>query len=473
MRPITSVGSINGVEGRQGRKVDARTTASDAETGTVVLETTKQVSEAPGSDAVAERWSWVEASIWSERMLAALEEGVQGGKWFSLIDKVYRPKTLRRAWQQVASKGGASGVDRQSIEDFARHAERYLEELGEALRAGTYRAQAVREVQIPKGAGHWRRLGIPTIKDRIVQTAMKLTIEPIFEQEFLTMSYGFRPQRGCKDALRAVDQALKAGHCWVVDADIASYFDSIPHEALMHRIEQRISDGRVLELLRQWLETGALAQMHEWTPMRGTPQGAVISPLLANVYLHELDLQMDRGGYRMVRYADDFVILCDSQAQAQSALEQVQVWMHAHGLQLHPQKTRIGDCRVPGEGFDFLGYRFEAGRRYVSRKSLRAFKDRVRQQTRRTRGQSLKAVIETLNPMLRGWFNYFKHAHVYTFSGLDGFIRRRLRAILRQHARRPGRGMTHADHQRWPNAYFAERGLFTLKPAHAQASQSR
>jgi RNA-directed DNA polymerase len=438
-----------------------------------VLETTKQGSEAPGREAVTERWSWVEASIWNERMLAALEQGVQGGKWFSLIDKVYRPKSLRRAWQQVASKGGASGVDRQSREDFARHAERYLEELGESLRTQRYRAQAVREVQIPKGAGQWRRLGIPTIKDRIVQTAMKLVIEPIFEKEFLANSYGFRPRRGCKDALRAVDQALRAGHCWVVDADIAHYFDSIPHAELMQRLAQRISDGQILALLEQWLESGVLGALREWTPMRGTPQGAVISPLLANAYLHELDQQMEECGYRMVRYADDFVILCETQAQAQAALVQVQAWMHAQGLQLHPQKTRIGDCRVPGEGFDFLGYRFEAGRREVRRKSLRAFKDRVRQQTPRAGGQSLKCVIDTLNPLLRGWFNYFKHAHVYTFSRLDGFIRRRLRAVLRHHAHRPGRGKTHADHQRWPNAYFAERGLFTFMPAHAAASQSR
>jgi RNA-directed DNA polymerase len=438
-----------------------------------VSETAKQVSEAPGSAAVTERWSWVEASIWSERMLAALEKGVQGGKWFSLIDKVYSLRTLHSAWQQVARRGGASGVDGQSIEGFARHAEQYLKELSESLRAGTYRAQAVREVQIPKGAGQWRGLGIPTIKDRIVQRAMKLVIEPIFEKEFLESSYGFRPRRSCKDALRCVDQGLKAGHCWVVDADIARYFDSIAHEALMQRIEQRISDGRVLALLRQWLQCGVLGQMRTWQPTSGTPQGAVISPLLANVYLHELDVQMHREGYRMVRYADDFVILCDTQAQAQEALERIRAWMQTHGLQLHEQKTRLGDCRVPGEGFDFLGYRFEAGRREVRRKSLRAFKDRIRQHIPRTSGKSLERVIATLNGMLRGWFNYFKHAHVHTFSRLDGFIRRRLRAMLRRHEHRPGRGRTREDHQRWPNVYFAERGLFTLLPAHVQACQSR
>lgn len=406
-------------------------------------------------------------------MLATLEQGVRGGKWFSLIDKVYRPQTLQQAWRRVASKGGASGVDRQSIEHFAQGAERYLEELSEALRTGTYRAQAVRGVEIPKGSGGTRRLGIPTIKDRIVQTAVKMVIEPIFEQEFWPTSYGFRPQRGCKDALRAVDEALRAGHCWVVDADIARYFDSIPHEALMRCVEQRISDGRILQLLEQWLAQQVLMQLQCWTPMSGTPQGAVISPLLANVYLHDLDVQLSRRGYRMVRYADDFVVLCDTQSEAQRAFEQVQAWMQAHGLQLHAQKSRIGDCRIPGCGFEFLGYRFEGGRREVRRKSLQALKDRIRKHTRRRGGKSLAQVMEVLNPMLRGWFGYFKHAHIHTFGRLDGFIRRRLRALLRAHARRAGRGATRADHQRWPNAYFTERGLFTLLPAHAQACQSR
>lgn len=436
-------------------------------------EATKQVSKAPGSEAVTERWSWVEASIWNERMLAALEEGVRGGKWFSLIDKVCRPETLRRAWQRVASKGGASGVDRQSIESFARHAEKYLEELAEALRTQKYVAQPVRAVKIPKEGGQWRRLGIPAIKDRIVQTAVKMVIEPIFEHEFGSCSYGFRPGRGCKDALRAVDQALKEGHCWVVDADIASYFDSIEHAALMERIERRISDGRVLALLRQWLGQRVLEEMREWTPISGTPQGAVISPLLANVYLHDMDVQLERSGYRVVRYADDFVILCDTQVEAQAALEEVRAWMQANGLQLHSEKTRIGDCREPGQGFEFLGYRFEAGRRDVRRKSLGALKDRIRAHTGRSGGRSLKRVIDTLNPMLRGWFGYFKHAHPHTFEHLDGFIRRRLRSILRSYAHRRGRGMTRADHQRWPNAFFLSHGLFTMHAAHAQICQSR
>jgi RNA-directed DNA polymerase len=300
-----------------------------------------------------------------------------------------------------------------------------------------------------------------------------MVIEPIVEQEFLACSYGMRPQRGCKDALRAVDEALKAGHCWVVDADIRDYFGSIPHEPLMQTVEHWISDGRVLGLLRQWLSQQVLEQMRGWTAVSGVQQGAVISPLLSNIYLHEFDQHMSERGYRLVRYCDDFVILCDSQSEAQEAYEQVQAWMEKHALQLHPQKSRIGDCRIPGEGFDFLGYRFEAGRREVRRKSLRALKDRIRSHTRRNCGKSLRQVIDTLNPLLRGWFGYFRHAHIYTFKALDGFVRRRLRALLRTHERRPGRGTARADQQRWPNVYFAERGLFTLQPAHAAVRQSR
>lgn len=406
-------------------------------------------------------------------MLAALEKGVKGGKWFSLIDKVYRLETLELAWQRVSSKGGAGGVDGQSVESFGRHAQEYLKELSEALRTGSYRAQAVRGVSIPKAEGKWRKLGIPTIKDRIVQTAVKMVIEPIFEHEFLACSHGMRPKRSCKDALRAVEEGLAGGYCWVVDADITDYFGSIPHVPLMKQVEHWISDGRVLELLQQWLSQQVLEQMREWTPESGTPQGAVISPLLSNIYLHEFDQHMCERGHRLVRYCDDFVILCASQSEAQEAYAQVQEWMAKHGLQLHPQKSRVGDCRICGEGFDFLGYRFEAGRRQVRRKSLRKLKDGIRGHTRRSGGKSLRQVIDTLNPLLRGWFEYFKHAHVYTFKALDGFIRRRLRAILRVHQRRPGRGRTRADNQRWPNAYFAERGLFALQPAHAAARQSR
>jgi RNA-directed DNA polymerase len=263
------------------------------------------VGTTQGAETRGRDWSWVEASVWNERMLAALENGVKGGRWFSLIDKVYRAETLRAAWQKVKANAGAAGVDGQSVERFAARAERYLEELSTALKRGTYRPQPVRRVEIPKGGGKFRPLGIPVVKDRIVQTALKFVLEPIFEREFLKMSYGFRPGLGCKDALREVEGLLREGYTFVVDADLKSYFDTIAHARLMERVEEKVSDGRVVELIEAFLKQDIVKEMERWTPTGGTPQGAVISPLLANLYLHPLDGQMQQKGYRMVRYADD------------------------------------------------------------------------------------------------------------------------------------------------------------------------
>jgi RNA-directed DNA polymerase len=406
-------------------------------------------------------------------MVSALGNGVKGGKWFSLIDKVIRPATLEIAWQRVARNKGAAGVDGQSVERFSFQADRYLSELQVSLENGSYQPSPVKRVEIPKADGKTRPLGIPTVKDRIVQTALKMVIEPIFEVQFRPGSYGFRPGRGCKDALREVDRLLKAGCTHVVDADLKSYFDTIPHERLMTRVAGSISDGRVLALIESFLHQEIMADVARWRPEAGTPQGAVLSPLLANLYLHPLDLLMEQGGWRMVRYADDFVILCASEAEAQAALRQVTAWVAANGLMLHPDKTRIGDSREPGQGFDFLGYRFEAGRRFVRDKSLRAFKDKLREKTSRSRGDSLGRIIADLNPLLRGWFGYFKHARPRLFRRLDQLIRRRLRAVLRKQDKRPSMGQSEADHRRWPNAFFADHGLFTLHAAHATARYPR
>jgi RNA-directed DNA polymerase len=395
-------------------------------------------------------------------MVSALENGVKGGRWFSLIDKVYAPAVLEAAWEKVWANDGAAGVDGQSLERFVAGAEQYLTELATALREGTYRPQPIRRVEFPKGDGKTRPLGIPTVKDRIVQTAVKFVLEPIFEATFHPSSYGFRPGRGCHDALREVAGLIEEGYTFAVDADFASYFDTIPHERLMQRVEERVSDGRILALLRSWLAQDILAGMQRWTPTEGTPQGAVISPLLANIYLHPLDQWMAARGYRMVRYADDFVVLCKSREEAEAALAEIRVWVAENSLRLHPDKTHIGDCRQKGQGFEFLGYRFEAGRRWVRKKSMTRFRDRIRERTRRTQGQSLERIIASLNPMLKGWFGYFKHANPYTFIVLDRLIRRRLRAILRKQDKRPGIGRSHADHQRWPNAFFAQAGLLAL-----------
>lgn len=431
------------------------------------------VSARTTQGAEARDWSWVEACVWTDRMVSALENGVKGGRWYSLIDKVAALGTLEVAWERVQANDGAAGVDRQSIERFEANAQQYLTELATALREGTYRPQPIRRVEIPKGDGRTRPLGIPTVKDRIVQTAAKFVLEPIFEATFRPQSYGFRPGRGCRDALREVAQLIADGYTYVVDADLESYFDSIPREQLMQRVEERVSDGRILGLLRSWLEQDILHGMQRWTPTAGTPQGAVISPLLANIYLHPLDELMAACGYRMVRYADDFVVLCESREQADAALATIHAWVTENGLRLHPNKTHVGDCLVKGRGFEFLGYRFEAGQRFVRKKSLDRLKDTIRAKTSRSRGDSLACIVVDLNRTLRGWFRYFRHAHPRTFIVLDKFVRRRLRAVLRKQDKRPGFGTTYDDHQRWPNDFFANARLLALHSAWQDARCSR
>ncbi len=242
---------------------------------------------------------------------------------------------------------------------------------------------------------------------------------------------------------------------------------------LWHGSRAKIIDGKVLDLIRGWLTADILKGLERWTPTQGSPQGAVISPLLANIYLDPLDKLMAALGFRMVRYADDFVILCRTREDADAALAEVQAWVSANGLTLHPTKTHVGDCRVPGQGFEFLGYRFEAGRRFVRKKSMDKLKDSIRDKTRRTCGQSLERVIAELNPVLRGWFGYFKQAHPTTFSDLDGFIRRRLRSLLAKQNKRTHVGFSINIHRLWPNAYFANAGLFALHTAWQTARQSR
>ena len=413
---------------------------------------------------------WVEPTVWTERMLTALEQGVKGGKWFSLIDKVHPERTLRAAYTQVAANEGAAGVDHVTIEMFAEHLDEDLKRLSEQLRTGTYRPQAIRRHYIPKpGTQEKRPLGIPTVRDRVVQTAVRMVVEPIFEYEFAEQSYGFRPGRGCKDALRRVDELLKSGFTYIVDADLKSYFDTIPHDRLMTLMGQKVSDGRVLNLIEAFLKQGVMDGLREWTPETGSPQGAVISPLLSNVYLNPLDHQMAQEGYEMVRYADDFVILCRSREEAERALAMVQEWVATAGLTLHPTKTRIVNALE--DHFDFLGYRFAKGTRVPRPKSLQKLKDTIRAKTKRSSGKCLRAIIAELNPTLRGWFGYFKHSHRWTFENLDKWIRMRLRSILRRRQNKRGRGRG-SDHQRWPNAFFADHGLYSLKVAHELARQS-
>jgi RNA-directed DNA polymerase len=419
---------------------------------------------------VRARWAWTEPSIWTDRMLTALETGVKGGIWFSLMDKVFSDRNLFSAYSKVAANGGAAGVDKVTVESFTRDLTRNLEKLVSQLKDGSYRPQAVRRVHIPKpGSKETRPLGIPTVRDRVVQGAVRHVLEPIFERDFAEHSYGFRPERGCKDALRRVDQLLKQGYRYVVDADLKSYFDSIPHDKLLDRLRQKVADSRVLELVQAFLKAGILDGLAQWTPESGAPQGAVLSPLLSNVYLDPLDHLMAQAGFEMVRYADDFVILCRTREEAERALALVQAWTTDHGLVLHPTKTRIADAVI--DGFEFLGYRFVKHRRFPRRKSLDKFKDAIRGKTRRANGHSLHFIITDVNFTLRGWFEYFKHSYRTTFADLDGWVRMRLRSIMRKRAGLRGRGRG-ADHQRWPNRFFSKQGLVSLQTAHALTSQS-
>lgn len=420
-------------------------------------------------EALSQRWPWVERSIWTDRMLRSLERGIEGGKWFALMDKVYRIANLQNAFNQVWSNGGSAGIDGQSVKAFEAQEEQQLQQLSQELKSGTYRPRAVKRVWIPKaGSNEKRPLGIPVVRDRVVQTALRNVIEPIFERDFAEQSYGFRPRRGTKDALRRVQELLNQAHHWVVDADIKGYFDSINHRQLMAKVGTKISDGRVLELIESYLKVGVMEQCKGWEASeQGTPQGGVISPLLANIYLDKLDWIISNAGMQMVRYADDLVVLCTSQIQAQSALTLISEWIQEAQLQLHPQKTKIIDATQPG-GFEFLGYHFERGYKWPRQKSVLKVREAVRKHTGRTNGQSFEYTIARLNPILRGWYNYFRHGKVHTLGNLDGWVRGRLRSILRKRTKRKGKAKGGPDHRRWPNRFFEEAGLFNLSTAHAQ-----
>jgi len=416
------------------------------------------------------RWAWVEPSAWTDRMLTALERGVKGGKWFSLIDKVASPHVLRAAFRRAESNGGAAGVDHVTIEQFKSNLEQELEKLSHSLLSGTYRPQAILRRWIPKLGEGRRPLGIPTVRDRVVQGALRSVLEPIFEQDFAPHSYGFRPGRGCRDALRQVQSLLDQGHTWVVDADFQSYFDTIRYETLLALVSHKVSDGRTLSLLEAFLHQRIVEGVQGWTPTSGTPQGAVISPLLANIYLDPLDHLLASAGFSVVRYADDLVILCRSEAEAWQALERLKEWTSAAGLSLHPEKTCLVDATQAG-GFEFLGYHFKQGEKWPRKKSLERLKARIRGLTKRNNGHSLSEIITRLNSVLRGWFGYFKHSHRFVFERLDRWIRVRLRSILRRRSGRRGRSRG-GDNVRWPIHFFAGQGLYSLQEAHVQARQS-
>ena len=388
-----------------------------------------------------------------------------------LIDKVCSKHNLRVAFERVKKNGGSAGVDHQTIERFESRREENLDHLAQSLRDGSYQPQALKRAWATKpGQKEKRPLGVPIVRHQVAQTALLQVLEPIFERDLAKHSYGFRSGRGCQDALHRVEALLKTGYTWVVDADLRSYFDTIPHSPLQDLVKAKVSDHRLLDRWDDYLKQGVMETVKPWTPVPGTPQGVVISPWLSNIYLDPLDQLMSEAGFEMVRSADDFVILGRSPAEAQDALEVVQQWTVSAGLTLHPDKTQIVDATQPG-GFGFLGYHLERGHRWLRRKSLKRFKGAIRAKTRRSNGYSLEAIVLDVNRVLKGWLEYFKHSHKTTFSRLTSWLRMRLRSILRK--RRGGRGRGRGlDHQRWPNAFFTELGLFSLAAAHILVCQS-
>ena len=431
-------------------------------------------AQVPAGDKQAEEDLWqrhkAERGVWTEPMLMALKRGLKGNKWFSLIDKVLSVRTLEVAWEKVKSNAGACGVDGITIGRFDKDSQSRLLAVSEQIKRGTYQPKPVKRVWIDKpGSAEKRPLGIPTVTDRVVQAAVRMVIEPIFENRFAKHSYGFRPGCGCKDALRRVEELLRAGNTHVVDVDIKGYFDAIPHDRLMALVREHIADGRVLGLIEGFLKQGVIEGENWQEAKDGTPQGGVISPLLANIYLNPLDWLMAGLGFEMVRYADDMVVLCRSHEEAQTALEKLGEWMTQAGLTLHPDKTRTVDMNLADGHFDFLGYRFKRSRRgrlikLVRPKSLRKLRESIKPRTRRNNGKSMEAIVADINRTLTGWYAYFKHVHPSELDQIDRWMRVRLRSILRKRRGGEGRGRGN-DHHRWPNRYFTGLGLFCLLDA--------
>ena len=438
----------------------ARAMTKDQATGPArVAESTPSQQAGKAQDP----WWWAEPSVWTKRMLTRLEQSEPTTIWFRLWDKVTAEENLQAAFWAVWRNDGAPGVDGQTVKQFSAQEQAELAKLREELLSKSYRRQPAKRVWIPKpGTTEKRPLGIPAVRDRTVEAALKHILEPIFEHDFAAHSYGFRPGRGCREAVARVEELLRQAHTWCVDLDFKSYFDTIPHERLKELIQQRIKDGSVLALLEQCLKAGVMEELQGWKPTeRGSPQGAVISPLLANLYLNPLDHEMVRHGWETVRYADDLVVLCRTKEEADQALAYLRQWAEAAGLTVHPTKTRIVNAQ--SEGFDFLGWHFNGGRKWPRKKSQEKLREKLRPLTRRNNGQSLGAIIASVNPILRGWHGYFGESHWTGLKRPDGWLRRRLRAMLRKRQKCPGYGQRKADHRMWPNRWFAEQELFSLE----------